>query len=172
MDLLSTHLEKCHSILMFESLMNRYLSAHWHTSHLLSLIAINRIEQIYFERIIISTHRHTSHLLSLIAINRIEQIYFERIIISTHRHISMKVMTSRSFRITYLSPYRHISQKVMTSRSFRITYLSPYRHISQFRIHEISCIHRSLLAKYFKLYYSYRHIGTDNSVIIPIVDME
>ena len=123
MDLLSTHLEKCHSILMFESLMNRYLSAHCHTSHLLSLIAINRIEQIYFERIIISTHRH-------------------------------------------------ISQKVMTSRSFRITYLSPYRHISQFRIHEISCIHRSLLAKYFKLYYSYRHIGTDNSVIIPIVDME
>ena len=123
MDLLSTHLEKCHSILMFESLMNRYLSAHWHTSHLLSLIAINRIEQIYFERIIISTHRH-------------------------------------------------ISMKVMTSRSFRITYLSPYQHISQFRIHEISCIHRSLLAKYFKLYYSYRHIGTDNSVIIPIVDME
>ena len=144
MDLLSTHLEKCHSILMFESLMNRYLSA----------------------------HQHTSHLLSLIAINRIEQIYFERIIISTHQHISMKVMTSRSFRITYLSPYQHISQKVMTSRSFRITYLSPYRHISQFRIHEISCIHRSLLAKYFKLYYSYRHIGTDNSVIIPIVDME
>ena len=141
---LSTHLEKCHSILMFESLMNRYLSA----------------------------HRHTSHFLSLIAINRIEQIYFERIIISTHRHISMKVMTSRSFRITYLSPYRHISQKVMTSRSFRITYLSPYRHISQFRIHEISCVHRSLLAKYFKLYYSYRHIGTNNSVIIPIVDME
>ena len=144
MDLLSTHLEKCHSILMFESLMNRYLSAHCHTSHLLSLIAINRIEQ----------------------------IYFERIIISTHRHISMKVMTSRSFRITYLSPYRHISQKVMTSRSFRITYLSPYRHISQFRIHEISCIHRSFLAKNFKLYYSYWHISTDNSVIIPIVDME
>ena len=144
MDLLSTHLEKCHSILMFESLMNRYLSA----------------------------HQHTSHLLSLIAINRIEQIYFERIIISTHRHISMKVMTSRSFRITYLSPYRHISQKVMTSRSFRITYLSPYQHISQFRTHEISCIHRSLLAKYFKLYYSYWHIGTNNSVIIPIVDME
>ena len=123
MDLLSTHLEKCHSILMFESLMNRYLSA----------------------------HRHTSHLFRLIVINRIEQIYFERIIISTHRHISMKVMTSRSFRIRYLSPYRHISQ---------------------FRIHEISCIHRSLLAKYFKLYYSYRHIGTDNLVIIPIVDME
>ena len=121
--ILSTHLEKCHSILMFESLMNRYLSA----------------------------HRHTSHLLSLIAINRIEQIYFERIIISTHQHISMKVMTSRSFRIRYLSPYQHISQ---------------------FRIHEISCIHRSLLAKYFTLYYSYQHIGTDNSVIIPIVDME
>ena len=82
MHLLSTHLEKCHSILMFESLMNRYLSA----------------------------HRHTSHLFRLIAINRIEQIYFERIIISTHRHISMKVMTSRSFRIRYLSPYQHISQ--------------------------------------------------------------
>ena len=55
---------------------------------------------------------------------------------------------------------------------FKIKYLSPYRHISQFRIHEISCIHRSFLAKYFKLYYSYRHIGTGNSVIIPIVDME
>ena len=123
MDLLSTHLQKCHSILMFESAMNRYLSA----------------------------HRHTSHLLSLIAINIIQEIYFESIIISTHWHISMKVMTSRIFTIIYLSPYRHISQ---------------------FRIHEISCIHRSLLAKYFKLYYSYRHIGTDNSVIIPVVDME
>ena len=123
MDLLSTHLQKCHSILMFKSWMNRYLSA----------------------------HRHTCHLLSLIAINIIEQIYFERIIISTHWHISMKVLTSRIFTIRYLSPYRHISQ---------------------FRIHEISCIHRSLLAKYFKLYYSYRHIGTHNSVIIPIVEME
>ena len=82
MDLLSTHLQTCHSILMFESWMNRYLSS----------------------------HRHTSDLLSLIAINIIEQIYFERIIINTHRHISMKVMTSRIFTIRYLSPYRHISQ--------------------------------------------------------------
>ena len=123
MDLLSTHLQRCHSILMFESWMNRSLSSHWHNSHLLSLIAINIIEQIYFERIIINTHQH-------------------------------------------------ISMKVMTSRIFTIRYLSPYRHISQFRIHEISCIHRSLLAKYFKLYYWYRHIGTDNSVIIPVVDME
>ena len=123
MDLVSIHLEKCHGILMFESLMNRYLSA----------------------------HRHSSHLFSLIVINRIEQIYFERIIISTHRHISMKVMTSRSFRIRYPSPYQHISQ---------------------FRIHEISCINRSLVAKYFKLYYSYRHIGTHNLLIITIVDME
>ena len=123
MDLVSTHLDKCHGILMFESLMNRYLYA----------------------------HRHSSQLFSLIVINRIEQIYFERIIISTHRHISMKVMKSRSFRIRYPSPYRHISQ---------------------FTIHEISCIHRSLVAKYFKLYYSYRHIGTRNSVIITIVDME
>ena len=123
MHLLCTHLETCHSILMFESLMNKYLSAHWHTSHLFRLIAINRIEQIYFQMIIISTHRH-------------------------------------------------ISMKVMTSRIFRIRYLSPYRHISQFRIHEISCIDKSLVAKYLKLYYSSRHIGTDNSVIIPFVVME
>ena len=70
------------------------------------------------------------------------------------------------------STHQHISMKVMTSISFKIKYLSPYQHISEFRIHEISCIHRSFLAKYFKLYYSYRHIGTANSVIIPIVDME
>ena len=72
----------------------------------------------------------------------------------------------------YTSAHLHEGYDKYKFKNFFNKYSSPYRHISQFRIHEISFSHTSFLAKYFKLYYSYRHIGTTNSVIIPILDRE